>query len=149
MPGGVHMNQNVELLEFIYQNTQMGLLTIPRILEKTTDEELKTLLNAQLKEYEEINACAKEYLLTEDTKPKSVSEMAKMSSTMMTQMKTMMDSSPSNIAEMMIDGNTMGVIEIIKKIHKYKDLAKPEYIKLAEKLQKTEEANVSQMKAFL
>lgn len=143
------MNQNVELLEFIYQNTQMGLLTIPRILEKTTDEELKTLLNAQLKEYEEINACAKEYLLTEDTKPKSVSEMAKMSSTMMTQMKTMMDSSPSNIAEMMIDGNTMGVIEIIKKIHKYKDLAKPEYIKLAEKLQKTEEANVSQMKAFL
>lgn len=143
------MNANVELLEYIFQNTQMGLITIPQIMEKTTDEDLKHALNSQLQEYVKINDCAKEYLCKENTKPKEVGEMAKMSSSLMTQMKTMMDSSTSNIAEMMINGNTMGVIEIIRKINQYKETVQAEYLHLAEKLQKTEESNLSEMKKFL
>lgn len=143
------MNENVELLEYIYQNTQMGLITIPEILEKITEEDLTEALKGQLTEYKQINGSAREYLCREHTKPKEVGEMAKMNSSLMTRIKTMMDSSPSHIAEMMIQGNTMGVIEIIRKINQYKGAVKPEYLQLAEKLQKTEEANVSQMKQFL
>ncbi len=143
------MNENVELLEYIYQNTQMGLITIPQIMEKTTDGDLKHALSDQLQEYVQINNSAKEYLCRENTKPKELGEMAKMGSSFMTQMKTMIDSSTTNIAEMMINGNTMGVIEIIRKINQYKDSVQAEYLHLAEKLKKTEEANVSEMKSFL
>ena len=74
--------------------------------------------------------------------------MAKTMSAMMTGMKTMEDRSTSHMAEMMVEGNTMGITKITKRLHEY-DGGDQAVKELAEDLLKTEENNTEQMKRFL
>ena len=66
----------------------------------------------------------------------------------MINMQTMTDKSPSHIAEMLIIGSNMGIINAVKKLKEYKD-AEPDIIALMERLLRFEENNVQQLKAFL
>ena len=63
-------------------------------------------------------------------------------------MKTMRDHSTSKIAEMMIQGNTRGMTKSLQCLDQYSGEDK-EVKALAEKLLRTEEANIEQMKPFL
>ena len=67
---------------------------------------------------------------------------------MMIKMKTMGDKSPSHIAEMMIQGNTMGVTKSLRVIHDY-SMEDERVSDLANKLLETEQNNIEQMKPFL
>lgn len=48
------MNGRAELLNFVYQNAQMGVNTIQQLIGIAEDEEFKNHLKAQLEEYEAI-----------------------------------------------------------------------------------------------
>ncbi|MEG1459038.1 MAG: hypothetical protein RSJ40_07000, partial [Acetivibrio sp.] len=63
-------------------------------------------------------------------------------------MKTWMDNSPCHISEMLIQGSTMGIIDATKNIQKYSD-ANKDILKLAQRLLKTEQTNIEQLKHFL
>ena len=77
-----------------------------------------------------------------------LSTMAKLSSQVMTTMKTINDKSPSKIAELMIKGNTMGVTQSIKNINDYQN-GDERILDLSNKLLQTEQNNIEQMKQFL
>ena len=82
------------------------------------------------------------------SEPARVSSAAKMSADMMAKIKTMTDRTDSKIAEMMIEGSTMGVTKIIK--HKREYNGGDERVNdLADKLLKTEESNIVNMKRYL
>lgn len=66
----------------------------------------------------------------------------------MINMQTMTDNSASHIAEMLIIGSNMGIINAVKNMKKYSD-AEPTILKLMERLLKFEENNVQQLKEFL
>ena len=124
------MLTEAELLQYIYQTTEMGRDGIQSVLPHAEDETFHQALEQQLTEYEKLNP------------------MVKASSEMMSAMKTMADHSTSKIAEMMIQGNTMGMTKSLKHLHDYH--GKDERVRdLANKLLKTEEANIQQMKKFL
>ena len=74
--------------------------------------------------------------------------MAKISSNMMTMMKTMQDDSEEHLAEMMYQGSAMGVTKIIRNQREYGG-TNPKICDLAERLLKTEENNMDQMRKFL
>lgn len=74
--------------------------------------------------------------------------MARLSSEVMSTAKTLADPSASNIAEMVIQGNNMGITKSLKHLNDYAG-NDPEVRNLAEKLLETEQANVEQMKPFL
>ena len=57
-------NHNAELLNFIYQNSQMGVDTITQLLDIAADETFKKHLHAQLKEYRSIHDKAAQMLET-------------------------------------------------------------------------------------
>ena len=67
----------------------------------------------------------------------------------MINMQTLTDKSPSHIAEMLIIGSNMGVIDAIKNIKKYEQEAEANIIKLMKKLLRFEENNIQQLKKFL
>ena len=67
---------------------------------------------------------------------------------MMIRAKTLTDRSPSRIAEMMIQGSTMGTIQMTRRLHSC-EAADAEALLLAHKLLRTEENNIEQMKEFL
>ena len=66
----------------------------------------------------------------------------------MINLQTMTDKTNSNIAEMLMIGSNMGIINAIKNLKKYQN-AEAEIRNLMEKLLKFEENNVQDLKAFL
>lgn len=139
---------NIELLNYIYQNAEMGKQTIPQLLEVAEDASFRKLLESQLREYQEIWEAAASMIRSENGEAKGLNAMAKVSSYISVNFNTMIDKSSSHLAEMMMKGSNMGVIEITQKIKRYEN-ADSGALALAHKLLKTEERNVEQLKQYL
>jgi len=142
------MNGNVELLNYIYQNSQMGTDTIKQLLDIVEDAEFNSQLQSQYNEYKVIHETARTLLHKDGYDEKSISAFEKIKTHFMINMQTLTDKSSSHIAEMMIIGSNMGVIDAIKNIKKYTE-AEPHIISLMEKLKEFEENNIVSLKAFL
>ena len=164
------MSGDTNLLNFIYQNVQMGKTTIPQLIANCDDTgcdhkncrhaDFKSALQSQLDEYETIGCEASRLLERRGQSPDGVSAMAKMSSYVMTEMKTMRDPSVSHMAEMMIQGNTMGETTLMRHLRSHTNADKTgsvnghrdvddEVRKLGEKLLQTLKSNTEEMKRFL
>lgn len=142
------MNGNAELLNFIYQNSQMGVETIQQLIGIAKDDAFKTQLESQFNEYREINFAAKSMLTKNGYDEKGISALDKIKTYLMINIQTLTDKTASHIAEMLIFGSNMGVINAIKNIKKYKE-AEPDIVGLMEILQKFEEENIQQLKKYL
>lgn len=142
------MNGNTELLDFIYQNSQMGIEALEKLISITKDGEFKQCLQSQLNEYKLINNKAIKKLNENGYDEKGIGTFVKMQSYIMINIQTMMDKTPSHLAEMLIIGSNMGVIDAIKNIKKYKG-AELSILKLMDDLKMFEENNIEQLKAFL
>ena len=141
------MNDN-ELLQHIHPTAQMGRQGIFDVLGYAKDETFRQALNAQMNEYKDLANRSGELLYERGEQPKEIGTMAKVSSEVMSTVKTLSDHSPSKIAEMMIQGNTMGITKSTKCLNDYTG-TDPGVRKLADCLLKTEQANVEQMKKYL
>lgn len=139
---------NLEFLNKIYQNAQMGSNSITYVSEKTNDTKLLGQLQNQLQEYNEIASEAAEKIFENDKIPKEKGPMAQVGLWSSVQMNTLVDKTSTHIAEMMMQGSTMGIIDMAKALRKYSN-AEPGTIALGEKLIKTEEENFQRMKEFL
>lgn len=142
------MNGNAELLNYIYQNSQMGTETLRQLMDIAEDSEFRSQLQDQFEEYKKINAESKKMLEDRGFDEKGIGSMEKISAYLTINMKTLMNKSSSHIAEMLIQGSNMGIIDAIKNIRKYKEADK-DIIKLMEDLLKHEEKNVNDLKSFL
>jgi len=142
------MNGNTEMLNFVFQNSQMGVDTIKQLLGIVEDENFKKHLESQFDEYKEIQLATQKALNENGKDEKGISTLDKIKTYLMINMQTMTDKTPSHISEMLIIGSNMGIIDAIKNLKKYKD-AEPSIVKLMEKLLKFEEDNVQQLKQFL
>jgi len=142
------MNGNAELLNFIYQNSQMGVDTINQLIGIVEDEKMKTQLKSQFNEYKEIHDAAQKALNENGYDEKGIGALDKIKTYLMINMQTLADKSPSHISEMLIIGSNMGVINAVKNLKKYQSI-EPKIVRLMEKLLKFEENNIQQLKEFL
>lgn len=142
------MNKNNELLNYIHQNSEMGKDTINQLLNISKDENFCEELRRQLKEYSIIYDSCNDLIERMSKEPKDISDFAKVSAYISINMKTIMDKSSSHIAEMMIQGSTMGIIDITKRLKDY-DPKDDEIAQLGDKLLKVEQNNVETLKKFL
>ncbi|NLN64171.1 MAG: hypothetical protein GX144_01955 [Clostridiaceae bacterium] len=142
------MNGNAEMLNFIYQNAEMGIETINKLIEVTEDEDLKKHLQAQYEGYSEINREARSMLNKHGYDEKGIGTLERIRTYLMLNIQTMMDKTSSHIAEMLIVGSNMGVINAVKNIKKYQD-AEKDIVGLMERLLRFEEDNIQQLKKFL
>ena len=62
---------------------------------------------------------------------------------------TLCNRETSHLAEMMIQGSSMGITEAVKKLHQYENDVEKDVKKLMERLQEFEEENVEKLKEFL
>lgn len=136
------------MLNFIYQNSQMGVETISQILDMVQDEGLKKQLEMQLAEYREINSEANKRLEQNGCEEKGLGSFEKIRTYLMINMQTMNDRSASHIAEMLIVGSNMGIIQAIRKLRRY-DGAEESILRLMKRLLAFEEHNVEQLKDYL
>jgi len=142
------MDGNVEFLNYIHQNAEMGEDTIEQLLGIARNDEFKDMLKSQLDEYKLINNIANEKLNKLGKSPKDIGAITKARTYMAINLKTMTNKSPSNISQMMIQGSTMGIIDITKKMKEYSDADK-EVMQLANRLLTFEQRNVDECKKYL
>lgn len=143
------MNTNIEMLNYIYQNAQMGQDTITQLIKITEENnDFKELLEKQKNEYKDIFDQCDKYINKMNSEPKGIGKMAEFSTYFMINIKTITDKSPSHISEMLMQGSVMGIIEIRKNLKKYQE-ADQSILDLGKRLLKIEEHNLDECKKFL
>ena len=145
------MDENNELLLYIYKNADMGVKSTTKLIRllNTRDNKIKNVVEGELKGYEHFLKKSEALLKKNKVEPKGSGVMADISSTIGMNMEFMKDNSDAKIADMLIRGFTMGNIEIDKKIDKFKDDADKSILKLAKELKKFGEENIELLKPYL
>lgn len=140
--------QDVELLQFIHATAEMGVKGLKNVSGQIHSPDLRQKVNDQIAEYRAVSQRSAALLQAKGEDPKDPGVMAKLSSEVMAAVETLADPSDSKVAELVIQGNNMGVTKGTKHLHDYRG-DDPQIRALAEKLLADEEANIEQMKPFL
>jgi len=143
------MDADAQLLNFIYQNSQMGVDSLNEILPMVKDGPFKEGLRAQLSEYQKIHDEAGKKLNRAGYDEKGINAMERIMTYLMIDVKMMVDSSESHVAKMLIQGSNRGIMDAQKRIHEYEGQADKEIIKLMKHVQEFEEKNVERLKQYL
>ena len=141
-------NDNLNLLEAVVQNTEMGKNTLEQILPMTNDVQFKAELLRQRNIYHQLNQEAHTAIEACGGSAQGQSPMAKLNTKMGIGLKTLTDKSTRNLAEMLTQGSGMGVVDCVKSCKDYPNAA-PGSKRLAQRLQDFEEDNRIQLERFL
>lgn len=145
------MNENTELLEYIYQNAEMGVFTLTKLLKliNNTENKIKKVIEDELKMYESFLKDSKKLIKKIKVEPKENKLMTKLSAGMGIKMDLLKDNSDASIAHMLTEGITMGIVDVSTKIDNYKDVADKSIIKLAKDFLKYQQDEVEVLKKYL
>ncbi len=131
-----------------YRNTRMGREAINVIISKVEDDELALDLNRQACKFVQLEEkIQKEFQKAEEKAP----EESFMNRTRLwsgIQMNTLLNASTEHLADMMIQGNTKGITDLMKVVKANKGVQK-EYYEMAQELMDFEEKNIEKLKAYL
>lgn len=142
------MDNNYELLSFVYQNSYNRINYINQFLEVVQDKNFSNFLCTQLNEYTDINKKSEKKLKKIKSDSLPATSVSSVAASLGAIFSTLVDKSPAHISEMMLENNSSSVIEIIKKKNEHKD-ADEETISLTDKLLKCEEKSIIELKKFL
>jgi len=142
-------NENeVNVLDELSKGACMGRDAIHFIMDKVEDEGLKEELNNQYAKYKEIsNRISELYPEYSNDEPHKTNAMNKMMTWYGIEMKTMNDDSTSKIAELLLQGTNMGIIEG-RKLLNHKDVDESVHSLIQEYVDMQEDA-VEKLKTFL
>lgn len=142
------MDKNIELLNYVHQNAQMGIETLKELIEDTKDENMKNILQRHLNEFQKYYNMSDSKLREKNVKPKELNLISKATTDLMININTLRDKSPSHMAEMLIQGSTMGIVDMTKRIKECQGADK-ETMDLANNLLKFEQTSVDEYKGLL
>ena len=142
------MKTNKEILSSVLKTTQMGQVGIRSVLDASMRPGLRKALESQLQEYDSIETEAHAIAFQRGWEVKELDPGVRFLSDMMTRVKLNRRNTDSKIADMMIQGNTKGMIKGLKNIHQFPD-QDDQVSTLSQKLLDCETANIRQMQTFL
>lgn len=136
------------ILNEVNKGIKMGMDSISTVSEKVGDNNFKDDLLFQYDKYNEILNKVNSELKNYDDFPKELPTMQKTMGYIEIQMSTMNDKSNSHIAEMLIKGTTMGIIEGVKLKNRNPDASEP-IQNILNDFVKFQENNVEKLKKYL
>lgn len=142
------MIKDNHLLKLLCEDADMGRASIEHVMKKTEDKTLREVLERQHADYEKAYNNAAERLKKNGEEPTVSSPFTKLMAYLGTDMKTFADDSSSKIAELMIQGNTMGVTGMTKQIHEY-DGENKDVLDMAHQQVKLQQEHIEALKKFL
>lgn len=145
------MNENNELLLYIYQNCTMGEKSLEVLFNTINhkDNKIKKEVNNILKGYKSYVLESTKILRKKKIKPKEKSVLTNMGSFFGIKMELLKDNSDSNIANMIIQGLNMGVLELEKEINNYEKTVDKKILILAKNLKKFQEDEIKNLKPYI
>lgn len=141
-------NINLTILNEINKAAKMGMDSISYVIKKVDDENMKENLSTQFSEYgkivDKVNTQFDHYGEVPDETPIT----DKMMGLTGVQLNTITDKSNSHIAEMMIQGGDMGIIEC-QKLLNHNPYADQEVKDILNDFMNMQKNDIEQMKKFL
>ncbi len=139
---------DTDLLQSILHNSEIGVISINDIITETNSKALKEELKKQKNEFKEIAKKAKQLALDFNVEVKPNNSLKKAKMWLSIKASTFFNDETNHIAELMMFGNFMGAVNMIKSLADCSD-SKPEIIKLARELKKLEENSINAFVPFL
>lgn len=149
MEKGEKNKVNKDVLDELNKGCVMGMDAIRDILEKVEDKKFKKVLENEFDKYKDVHRRIEtKYEEYSRDEPTETSAMNKAMTSMMTEMKLMNDHSDSKIAELLMQGTNMGIIEG-KKLLNHKEHLDKEVESILKDFIEMQEASVETYKKFL
>lgn len=107
------MKENINALDEISKGASMGMDAIHFIIDKIESSEFKDVVDKQYNDYKNISETINEIYnkYNSEDEPHETSVVNKVMTWYGVEMKTLMDKSDSKIAELLLQGTNMGIIE--------------------------------------
>lgn len=141
-------SEDIKICREVQRNAQMAIKAIETISDKVYNEELARHISKQTIKYSELKNRAMEKLLEAKALPYHTNRMADLMLVGGIHSKTMLNTSTSHIAQLMIQGSNRGVTEMCKVLNHNED-AGVSAIELAKELMDFEEKNIEKLKTYL
>ena len=145
------MDENLELLEYIYKNSEMGVFSCTKLIQELNKKEnkIKKIIEGILKGYENYFKESKK-LIKKDKYPESRNSiMTKFGNDIGIKMEVKKDNSDSAIAKLLTQGLTMGCVDIASKIDRYEKDVDKKILKLAKEYLKFQKESINLIKKYL
>ncbi len=142
------MNQSIELLRDVVRTARDGDEGIRLVMEKTRDTAFREALFSEQEQYQAIERDAGRRLVGLGTQAEPESLMARAGMWMGMQMKTFTDTSTAHLANLLIQGSTMGVTELTRSRNEHGE-ADAESVALCDRLIKAQQDAIERAKGFL
>ena len=142
------MKQNQELLSAMLKTLELGQVDIRSVLDTTLGSSLRSALESQLREYDSMEAETYTIALQRGWELPELDPGRRFLKDRLTRMKLNGPNTDSRIADILIRGNTNGMIQGLKRMHQLE--IKDHQIRiLSQKLLDCETAHIRQMQPFL
>lgn len=139
---------NLKILNELHKGAKMGMDSISYVAEKVGDENFKDNLMFQYNQYNDIVNQTNSIFQKYGEVPSNENTMTNIMSWTGIQMNTLTDKSNSHIADLLIQGTTMGIIEG-RKILNNNPHADKQILTALNNFVKMQENNVEKLKTFL
>ena len=141
-------DDDLKILNCIYQNSRMAADCIDKVCEKCPDDKLREYISKQRVHYR--NSCDKltKQIRELGTDPEQPPKTDQFMADMGIDMKTMFDDSRTNIAKIMYNGTNMGIVDIAETVNHATE-ADDKIISQAKQLLSAEERYADGLKRFL
>lgn len=153
MPSVKERCEQDEALAFeeIYKNTKMGADSIINLLPHVKDDAMRSLMTQQLDGYEKYAHRAAEHLEALGVTPREEGFFTRVSARIGMAFNTMLDSTTSHIAEMMVEGSNMGITDMTRLLNSCAARGQhaSEAVRLAREVVAFEEHNLEVLKRYL
>ena len=145
------MNKECTLIEKIYKDAAMGRYSTQKLMEnlKGKDNKITDDVEEIFEGYSSFEEKAKEVLISCNMTPEEEGSIAKMMSSMGIMKEVLTDNSDPAIADLLIQGISMGVIEMEKRIKGASDDINKDHLKLAKEFLKFQEKAQKKMEKYL
>lgn len=140
--------KNAHILNEVHKGLVMGMESISVIQSKVGDRNFRDDLNMQYNEYGKVLDKINNRLTVSDIQIADTNPAEKIMGWASLQMNTMMDKSNSQISQLLIRGNTMGIIEGRKLLNQNPD-ASTEVKDILNEFVKIQENNIEKLKTYL
>ncbi len=140
--------QTLHLLDECNSGCKMAINSMKQVRQYIKDEKLATLIDSYTEKHEKLEEETGKQLMEYGKAEDRPGVMAKAMSWISTETKLMLKDDATQIAKIIMDGCNMGIQSLSRYINEYV-LATPESVHLAQKIIKTEEDLMREMKQFM
>lgn len=143
-------NENVNILDEVNKGATMGMDAVRYVNEKAEDKGLKNTLDVEYDKYKNIVRKVSEvYPKFSDKNPHETNAMTKMMTWYGIQMNTIKDKTTSKLAELLMQGTNMGIIEGRRLLNQHDDTMDLQVKSILNDFVSMQEDSVETLKKFL